>query len=89
MQRASKTQLRLQRPDQVFWQHRDTVLPALAVTNQQFAAVELDVLDTQPQPFQQTHAGAVEQRSQQTRGARRFRDQPTHFGRREHHRQPA
>ena len=42
-------------------QHHDTVFAALAFAHDDGAAVEIDVLDTQAQTFQQPHPGAIEQ----------------------------
>ena len=54
-------QLRLQRRNERRRQHDDAVLAALAFAHDDRAALELDVLDAQPQPLHQAHASAVEQ----------------------------
>ena len=54
-------QLLAQRLLQRGGQHHDPVLAALALAHDDGAAVEVDVLHAQAQPFEQAHAGAVEQ----------------------------
>lgn len=61
VQCARLGKLLLKRRKQVLRQHRDAVLAALAVADQQLAALELDVLDAQAQPFKQANAGAVQE----------------------------
>ena len=89
MQRTRASELLLQGRDQVLRQHRHPVLGALAVAHDDLAPRELDILDTQAQTLEQSHAGAVEQRGQQARGAAHLGEQRPHFQRRQHHRQAA
>jgi hypothetical protein len=62
---VSLRQLSAQRRFERGRQHHHPVLPALALAHDDGTAVEVDVLDTQAQPFHQAHAGAIEQLRQQ------------------------
>jgi len=85
--RLRANQLRAQRQDDVFGQHGDAVLGALAVAHDQLAALEVDVLDTQPQPFHQPHARAVQQRSDEPGRAAGLVEQRANLAGRQHDRQ--
>ena len=81
-------QMRTQRRNQVFRQHRDPILVALALPYQNLPPLEFNVLHAQPQTFEQPHAGAIEQtRDQPHRPVHRI-EQFTHFALRQQHRQP-
>ena len=60
-------------------QHRDAVLAALAVADQDLPVAEVDVLDAQPQALEQPQAGAVQQARHQPARAVQIREQPAHF----------
>lgn len=85
---SDPSQLPLQRKDEVLGQHRHPVLAALALADDDLTPLELDILDAQPQAFEQAHAGAVQQGRDQPRGASHLVQQGAHFGGREHHRKP-
>jgi hypothetical protein len=51
-------QMLLERFLQRFWQHRNAIFCAFAVSDCDFVAAEIDILDPQPQAFHQPQASA-------------------------------
>ncbi len=43
------------------WEQRDTVLPPLAVADEDLAALEIDVFDPKPRTFEDSQPGAVKE----------------------------
>ena len=69
-------------------QHRDAIPATLAVTNDDFAAIQGHVLDPEPQRFQKPQATTVEETRHQPRRALQRGKQRVDFGPAEHDRQP-
>ena len=57
----SPAEVFLQRKNKVLGEYRDAVFAALAIADDDLAALELDILDSKAQPFHESHAGAVEE----------------------------
>jgi hypothetical protein len=53
-------------------QHGYTILLALGLADGDFATAEVEVLDTQPEGFEESQAGTVQERAYQARGALQF-----------------
>jgi hypothetical protein len=71
------------------WQHRHPVLEALVVPHQDLAALEIDILHPQAQAFHDAQAGAVQHPADQCAGAVEPRQERSHLGAGQHHRQAA
>src|SRR3989454_9494640 len=77
---ADAAEMLLQRLHEVFGQHRDTVLPALAVPHDDLAIREIDVLDAQRQAFNLPQPRAVQEGGHQSRAALPLLEQPPYLG---------
>ncbi|XXU54285.1 hypothetical protein WME81_41910 [Sorangium sp. So ce1078] len=73
-----------ERGDKAERQHRDSILPALAVANEDLAALEVEVLHAELGAFKQTEAGAVQEGGQKERDAGHAIQESAHLGLREH-----
>jgi len=69
------TQCGCQRP----WQHDDPVFATFSLTHDDDVAVKIHILDTQPKPFHQAHARAIQQAAQQLTDARHESQQAGNF----------
>jgi hypothetical protein len=66
-------------------QHRHAILRSLAVADKDLAATKIDILDAPAQPFQDAHAGAVEQFADKAMRAAKRHEQRTGLRSREDH----
>ena len=65
--------------------HHHAILRPLAVADNNFVTAKIDVLDAQPQRFQDAHAGAVEQLADKAMRAAKRYEQRTSLRSREDH----
>ncbi len=63
-------------------------MAAFAITHDDHAPPEIDILQAQAKAFHQAHAGAKQQARHQRNIVRQAGQQALHLGRIEHHRQP-
>jgi hypothetical protein len=70
--------------DQAERQPRDSILPALAVANEDLAALDVEALHAELGAFKQTEAGTAEEGRQKERDAGHAIQESAHLGLREH-----
>ena len=73
------TELLLHGQDEVFQKDGDPVLPTLAITDDDFTALELDVLDPQAQSLHEPHAGTVEETRDESLSATHLLEEPANL----------
>jgi hypothetical protein len=73
--------------DEAGGQHRQAVLAALAVADEDLGAVEVHVLDAEPAALEQAQAAAVHERAHQPGNAPQVLEHGLHLAPREHQRQ--
>jgi hypothetical protein len=76
-----------ERPLQGGGQHRHPVLVALPGPDDHFVAVEVEVLDPEPQPLQEPHPRAEQQTAQKARDPAHLIKEPADLPRSQDHRQ--
>ena len=88
VKRADTGEVGLERRPQRDGEHRVPVLVALPFADEDLVALEVDVLDAEPQPLQEAHAGAVQEPADQVRSPLHAGEQAPDLVPAQHDRQP-